>query len=220
MNEYDYEYEWDSKYCYPNSSVLKNRLGIQDAERLSEAERRVTAINILEIMYRPVRGRLDFKHLCAIHRAVFRDIFDWVGKPRTANNAKGNPFCMSNVIHEYADSIFNKLKADGYLLGKPAEEMPEALTWYLSEINVLHPFREGNGRAQRIFIGYLAQCAGYHVDFSDVSSKEMLEASVSSFDKEYDQTTAMFCRIISPITLQEQQAFRKRIGIDRAERER
>lgn len=216
MNRYDYEYEWDSKYCYPNSSVLKNKLGIQEAGILAEAERRITAINILEIMDKPVRGRLDFKHLCAIHRAIFLDVFDWAGKPRTVNISKGNPFCMSNVIHEYAESIFSKLKDDDYLLGKSADEMPEALTWYLSEINVLHPFRDGNGRAQRIFIEYLAQCAGYYVDFSDVSSKEMIEASVLSFDKEYDQMTAMFGSITSPITTQEQQAFRKRLGVDRA----
>jgi len=216
VNRYDYEYEWDSKYCYPNSSVLKNKLGIQEAGILAEAERRITAINILEIMDKPVRGRLDFKHLCAIHRAIFLDVFDWAGKPRTVNISKGNPFCMSNVIHEYAESIFSKLKDDDYLLGKSADEMPEALTWYLSEINVLHPFRDGNGRAQRIFIEYLAQCAGYYVDFSDVSSKEMIEASVLSFDKEYDQMTAMFGSITSPITTQEQQAFRKRLGVDRA----
>ena len=98
--------------------------------------------------------------------------------------------------------------------------MPDRLTYYLSEINVLHPFREGNGRTQRAFIEYLAQSAGYGVDLSDVSPDEMLEASVLSFDKDYGRMTAMFKRITFPITPQEQQAFRKKLGIDRAERER
>jgi cell filamentation protein len=220
MSEYDYEYERDSKYCYPDSLVLKNKLGIRDADKLAEAERRSTAFNILEIKNKPVRGRLDFKHLCDIHRVIFRDIYDWAGKPRTVNIAKGNPFCMSQVIPAYAEDIFAKLKSENFLLDTSADEMPERLTYYLSEINVLHPFREGNGRAQRVFIEYLAQCAGYYVDFSDVSGNEMVEASVLSFDKDYSTMIAMLRRIVSPITPQEQRAFCKKIGIDRRERER
>ena len=213
MNKYDYEYERDDRYCYPNSFVLKNKLGIQDADILAEAERRYTALNILEIKENPVRGRLDFKHLCAIHRAIFSDLYDWAGKPRTVNISKGNPFCMSHAIPGYAEVIFLGLKDEGFLLGKTSDEMPERLTYYLSEINVLHPFREGNGRAQRVFIEYLAQSAGYYVDFSDVDGEEMLEASALSFGKDYGKMIAMFRRILSPITLQEQQAFRKKLGI-------
>jgi cell filamentation protein len=219
MSGYDYEYEQDSRYCYPNSFVLKNKLDIHDAEALTVAEREITAVTIAGIMGKPVRGRLDFKHLCDIHRAIFRDIFDWAGELRTVNIAKGNPFCMSHAVPTYAEDIFTKLKGEDFLLNKSAEEMPERLSYYLSEINVLHPFREGNGRTQRMFIEYLAQSAGYYVDFSDVSSEEMIEASVLSFDKEYAKMNEMFRRILSPTTPQEQLAFRKKIGIDRAERE-
>jgi cell filamentation protein len=63
MSEYNYEYEWDSKYCYPNSFVLKNKLNIRDAKELAEAERRITALNLLEIKGKPVRGQFDLKHL-------------------------------------------------------------------------------------------------------------------------------------------------------------
>jgi cell filamentation protein len=212
-HDYDYEYEWDSSYCYPGSSVLKNKLEIRDAEVLVVAEREITAATIAGLMDKPVRGSLDFKHLCDIHHTIFRDIFDWAGKPRTVNIAKGNPFCMSHAIPGYAEDIFARLKGEDFLLGKPTDEMPERLTYYLSEINVLHPFREGNGRTQRVFVEYLAQSAGYYVDFSVVSSDEMVEASVLSFDKDYAMMTAMFRRILSPITPQEQQAFRKKVGL-------
>jgi len=127
---------------------------------------------------------------------------------------------MSHIILEYAEDIFSKLKGENFLFGKSADEMPERLTYYLSEINVLHPFREGNGRTQRAFIEYLAQSAGYDVDFSNVAPEEMIEASVLSFDKDLGMMKAMLERIISPITFQEQQAFRNKIGIDRIERER
>ena len=67
----------------------------------------------------------------------------------------------------------------------------------MSEINVLHPFREGNGRAQRLFIEYLADHAGYKVDFSDVTADEMIIASAESFARDYDKINAMFERITS-----------------------
>jgi cell filamentation protein len=220
MSGYDYEYEWDSRYCYPNSNVLKNKLGIMDGAALAVAEREITAATVAGIMDKPVRGKLDFKHLCGIHRAIFHDIFDWAGKPRVVNISKGNPFCMSHAIPGYAEDIFSKLKREEFLLGKAPDEMPERLTYYLSEINVLHPFREGNGRTQRTFVEYLAQSAGYYVDFSDVSGKEMIEASVLSFDKEYAKMNEMFRRITSPTTPQEQQAFRKKLGLGRTERGR
>lgn len=215
MSEYDYEYEWDSKYCYPNSFVLKNKLNIHDAKELVEAERRITSLNLLEIKEKPVRGQFDLKHLCDIHRVIFKEIYTWAGKLRTVNIAKGNQFCLSQHIDTYASNIFDKLKSENFLTDTKAEEIPERLTYYLSEINVLHPFREGNGRAQRVFIEYLARIAGFHVDFSTVSEKEMVEASALSFAREYDKMTVMFRRIVSPISQQEQQAFRKTIGINR-----
>jgi cell filamentation protein len=215
MSRYDYEYEWDNKYCYPNSFVLKNKLNITDAEALATAEREITAPRIAGIMDTPVRGKFDFKHLRDIHRAIFSDVYTWAGAPRTVDISKGNQFCLSRHIETYAIGIFTKLKEDSFLLGSTADEMPERLTYYLSEINVLHPFRDGNGRVQRIFIEYLAQSAGFDVDFSHVDGKEMIEASALSFAKEYEMMTNMFERILTPITKQEQQDFRNKIGIGR-----
>jgi len=213
MSRYDYEYEWDEFYCYPESYVLKNKLNITDGEALKIAEREITAVKIAYIKDNPVRGKFDLNHLRDIHKEVFGDIFDWAGKLRTVNISKGNQFCLSHHLENYAVDVFAKLKADNFLLEKTQGEMPERLTYYLSEINVLHPFREGNGRTQRIFIEYLAQCAGFYVDFSTVDSKEMIEASALSFGCEYEMMQDMFKRIVSPITQTEQQAFRKKIGL-------
>jgi cell filamentation protein len=219
-HENDYEYEWDVKYCYPGSFVLKNKFDIRNKEKLSEAERRTTGLNILEIMDTPVRGRFDFKHLKSIHRAIFQDMYVWAGIPRTVDISKGNPFCLSLHLESYAEGIFEKLKAENFLLGKTPDEMPGRLAYYLSEINVLHPFREGNGRTQRVFIEYLAQYAGFSVDFSQVNGPEMIEASVQSFFSKYGMMTEMFERILSPISPQEQQSFIKKIGLEPKKRER
>jgi len=219
MSKYDYEYEWDSRYCYPHSHVLKNKLSIYDAEALAEAERRITALNLLEIKGKPVRGGFDLKHLCDIHHAIFCDIFTWAGRIRTVNIAKGNQFCLCQHIESYASGIFAKLKSEHYLLHVNAAEISERLTYYLSEINVLHPFREGNGRAQRVFIEHLAQSVGFHVDFSTVTGKEMVVLSAQSFAGEYDGMIEMFRRIVSPISQQEQDAFRAKLGFGKKDEE-
>lgn len=74
--------------------------------------------------------------------------------------------------------------------------MPLRLAYYLSEINALHPFREGNGRTQRLFIEILAERAGYEVDFSEVSAEEMIQASADSFLLKYEQMNRLMQRIV------------------------
>jgi cell filamentation protein len=215
MSKYDYEYEWDNKYCYPNSPVLKNKLNILDAEALSIAEREITAVRIAEIMDKPVRGVFDFKHLKDINSAIFSDVYSWAGNPRTVDISKGNQFCLCKHIDVYAKGIFDKLKNESFLLNVTKNDIAYKLTYYLSEINVLHPFRDGNGRTQRVFIEYLAQCAGFDVDFSQVTGKEMIEASALSFIKEYDKMNDMFTRITSSISSEEQKVYRKKISVGR-----
>ena len=220
MSKYDYEFERVNAYCYPDSYVLRNKFDIRNAGTLNTAEREFTSVKLAYIKDNPIKGRFDLKHLRAIHRYLFCDIYDWAGELRTVNIAKGNQFC--NYIHlvTYADGIFTKLKAEKFLAKTSVDSLPERLAYYLSEVNVLHPFREGNGRAQRVFIEYLAQTAGYHVSFADVSDREMIEASASAFALDYDMMITMFRRITTPITPEEQKEFRIKIGLSRPAKSR
>ena len=79
MEQYYYEYEQDSIYCYPDSFILKNKLNIRDQETLEEAERNITALRILELKQKPPRGKLTFKYLQKLHKQIFGDIYDWAG---------------------------------------------------------------------------------------------------------------------------------------------
>jgi len=83
--EYEYEYEWDNYYCYPNSFVLKNKLGITEAKALKIAEQEITAVRIAGFKDKPVRGKFNLKHLCDIHKAIFGEVYEWAGKLRTVN---------------------------------------------------------------------------------------------------------------------------------------
>lgn len=193
MKNYEYDYEWDKEYCYPGSHVLINKLNIKDSEKLSVAEKEITSLKLAYIKKNPITGNFDLRHLQSIHKFLFEDIYPWAGELRHVNISKGNQFCLWQNIEEYADSIFGELKKESYLIS--SENIAHRLAYYLSEINVLHPFREGNGRTQRLFIEYLADNAGYHVDFSDVTPREMIVASAESFACDYEKINGMFQRI-------------------------
>lgn len=209
----NYSYEWDSKYCYPSSEVLKNKFNIKDSKKLEVAEREYTSLAIAEIKVNPIRGDFDLKHLQDIHSHIFRDIYDWAGEIRTVNISKGTHFYNHMYIIDGAKTIFNELKKENYLIGLSKDKIYERLGYYLSEINVLHPFREGNGRSQRVIIEYLAQAAGYNIDFSKVSSMEMIRACIDSFNCNYDKMTEIFVKITNPIGNREQEEFINKIAL-------
>lgn len=198
MGKKFYECEQDNSYCYQDSCILKNKLGIKNKEQLEEAERNITALRILQLKTGELRGEPNFKYLCKIHKHIFGDIYSWAGKIRTVDISKGNMFCNSQFILENAEDIFNRLKKENYLQDyKDVDKMSERLAYYLSEINALHPFREGNGRAQREFIIVLARRAGYVVDFSKISQEEMIQASEEAFYCDYRHMNDIFSRITS-----------------------
>lgn len=203
MRDYSYSYEWDREYCYPNSNVLINKLNIQDVDALHTAEREITSLRLAAAKVQPIKGKLNMRHLQKIHAYLFGDIYDWAGKLRHVNIAKGNQFCLAMNLDTYGTNLFKKLEQEHYLIGTK-EFVPHRLAYYFSEINVLHPFREGNGRTQRLFIEYLAAVAGFRVDFSTVSAEEMMAASADSFACDYDSIHRMFERITTPIPEEEQ----------------
>nr|WP_314459028.1 Fic family protein [uncultured Clostridium sp.] len=105
-------------------------------------------------------------------------------------------FCKVQFIKRQADEIFGQLKADNYLAAFSKDLFINKSAYYFSEINALHPFREGNGRTQREFIRELAIQRGYIIRFAEITAKEMLEASIDSFVCNYDKMEALFKKIL------------------------
>ena len=105
--DYQYEFEHDPVYCYPSSSLLKNKLNIREEESFREAEREITSIRIAQAMMNPIQGKFDAAHLKRIHRFLFGDIYTWAGKTRTVNISKGTPFCLHQYIDENLDILFS-----------------------------------------------------------------------------------------------------------------
>lgn len=176
---------FDSKYCYPNSNVLINHLNIRDAEKLHEAERKITLYRLTEIQASPIKGKFDFKHLQDIHRAIFQDIYPFAGRIREVAIAKSNLFCLPQFIRPMADEIFGKLHKDNCLRGLDKEVFIDRLAFYSGEINALHPFREGNGRTQRLFLQALSKAAGYQLLFAGMDQQMLLQADIEAMKGRY-----------------------------------
>lgn len=182
--EYDYFYEdeGDVEYCYPGTNVLKNKLGIRDLDVLHDAERDYSSVRQAELIIKGVTGDFSMKHLCSIHKQLFQDIYSWAGKIRTVDISKGTIFCLVQFIDSQFDDLYKKLKKENFLADiTDKKEMSVRLAYYLGELNMIHPFREGNGRTQRIYIEQLCLNNGrFEIDFSGATKDEMITASVMS----------------------------------------
>ncbi len=176
-------YDADETYCYPGTDVLRNKAEITDANELDAYEGELSTLRSIEILENPLVGQFDLALLQRIHFALFQDIYDWAGKIRTVDISRGNSrFANVRFIESAANEIFNKLARENWLKGLDAGHLSKRLAHYLSEINALHPFREGNGRVQRIFISHLSQAAGYQLDYSDLEQEQIYQAMELAFN--------------------------------------
>jgi cell filamentation protein len=176
-------YDADDTYCYPGTNVLRNKAEITNAEDLDAYEGELSTLRSIEILENPIAGKFDLTHLQRIHFALFQDVYDWAGKIRTVDISRGNSrFANVRFIESAANEIFNKLARENWLKELDADTLSKKLAHYLSEINALHPFREGNGRVQRIFISQLSQSAGYQLDYSDLEQEQIYRAMELAFN--------------------------------------
>lgn len=167
------------------NGVLKNKPGIEDAEKLRQYEYHTVAGAEVSLMQNPIKGNFDFAHLKKIHGKLFGEMYSWAGSPRTVDISKGDSlFAKSAMIESAGNKLFANLAKENHLKGLEQGEFANRAAHYLGEINALHPFREGNGRTQRVFMSQLAQNAGYNLSWKGVNREEMTMASIQSFNGE------------------------------------
>jgi cell filamentation protein len=209
----DYAYiDPDHLYTNPNTGVLRNLADITERDALFFFESVSVTKRLKELKNNPLSID-DSNALFAIHKYLFQDVYTWAGQRRLVEINKGGKQFFPTSHFDNAFIYIDKLLVDYRAIDKRDKPLiAEKLAEILDAVNYLHPFREGNGRTQRAFIEYLARASGYHIDFSGVSDKEMIEASAEAFAMNYDKMTAMFKRILSPITADERQAFNKLLG--------
>ena len=189
------KYEGQDHYLDPETGVLKNKLGIREEEELKAAEASLVAWRSYQLVEKPIQGRFDLNHLKAIHQHLFQDVYEWAGELRDIDLARDNSY-FANHRHliEASGLIFAKLAEENYLQGLDAADFSRRAADYLGEINALHPFREGNGRAQREFINHLAYNNGYLIDWTNISENDMIQASMESFHRRDNSKFDAFIR--------------------------
>ncbi len=191
---------FDNVYCYPGTEVLINNFNEHDPLALSQYERMYTGARIIDLLKKPIQGNFDLPHLKAIHKYIFQDIYPWAGETRRVNISKEILFCDAQFIDSTITKVFDELRKENYLRDCNEKNIAERAAYYLGEINAVHPFREGNGRAQREFIRELLIPLGFKVDYSLCEPKMMLYASINAFAGDYDLMTELFdkCIITKP----------------------
>lgn len=200
-------------YTLQDGLTLKNRLGATSHETLEAAETELFRNRRLDFAFgQGPKGQFDAEYLKAVHRHLFQDVYEWAGRTRdervmlsdgtiatepVLRKFDGKPFMDGALIEGALDRISEKLRNENYLRGLGREEFANRAASIMVELNGVHPFREGNGRTQRVFIGELAKDAGYKLDFSVVTRERMIQASITGNEKN-DQ--AMMQRLFNEIS--------------------
>ena len=137
--------------CYIGTTCLINKFGIKDEKKLSLVEGEITFAKGSELESNPILGNYDFQHYKAIHKYLFEDIYDWAGKIRNVDiSKKGTQFAKAEEIEELAGACFSRLKSENYFMNQDFKPFVNNIVDFYCVTNILHPFREGNGRTQRI----------------------------------------------------------------------
>ena len=150
--------------------VLENKLGLTDSAELVREEERISkkkAVNLFDFAILKLLSDGTYKTLAAIHKYLFEDIYDFAGELRTVNLAKGNfrfaPLMYLQAALENIDKM-------------PQSNFDEIVEKYV-EMNIAHPFREGNGRSTRIWLDHILKTEiGKVIDWSKVDKEDYLLA--------------------------------------------
>jgi len=183
-------------YLWQNDTVLKNRLGIHDAAQLRKAELSFSAARLATLELGPRNAGLPY--LCHIHRTLFQDVYSWAGELRTLDIWRDEtPFCHFEYIEKEGNALLAALEDEKGLADLPQADFVKRIAWYYCEINMLHPFREGNGRAQRVFFEQLALHAGYLLAWDSLSAEAWVAANQAGASGDVQLLEKAFASIVS-----------------------
>lgn len=181
FSRYDVYAVAGSRYCYPDTNILKNRFGLRNAAQLKKVEADISAVRQNDLLEHPIAGHFSSNHLCAIHRYLFGDVYPFAGRFRREDIMKGmTRFLSHQQIGVKLKELLGELRSEKLLRGIPTELFIKRIAYYFAELNYIHPFREGNGRATREYMRQLFLVNGYEVDWGAVSVEQFLHAMEES----------------------------------------
>lgn len=144
-------------YLWPGGDTLANKLGHHDRRALARDEAVLVTARTAELLTRPVPGPTSLGRLQAIHLYLFQDVYEWAGQLRTIDIIRGDTtFCHVRFLTTYAAEVFGDRVRSAALTATDTGTWLPAVAGLLGDVNALHPFREGNGRAQRALVDHVA----------------------------------------------------------------
>lgn len=175
-----YSLDASTDSCYDGTTCLINKLGIRDDKVLERVEAEITFAKSVLLERNSVIGNFDFEHFKEIHKFLFSDLYDFAGEIRTVDiSKKRTRFLSAGQIEQTAEKLFSKV-ASGVLDDLPFDEFVKEIATLYNEVNFLHPFREGNGRTQRIYFTQLIRKYGYDINFSDIDTDFLMIATIQA----------------------------------------
>lgn len=186
----------DGDIGYP---VLRNKVGANTYDELRVIEDEFAAVGALTLRQHGIPAAYDLDGLRAIHRHLFQDVYEWAGDLRTVNMRKGEPFAPPETIEPLMNGVADAMRETDLLRKIPEHNYAEALATIYNTINSAHPFREGNGRTQRLFVDALAAESGHHLDWTKVHGPLNDFASEKARGGDLTHLTAMFHAITSKL---------------------
>ncbi|EJF78875.1 Probable adenosine monophosphate-protein transferase fic [Candidatus Bartonella washoeensis] len=182
-------------YMYPKSKTLKNKYGIKDLDTFTARCAHDSAKAIINLREEALPENFNSAYLCSLHQRLFRNTFEWAGCTRNVpfTFADGTTavapvmkkithFAVGSEVEEGLNKLDQTLAAKNNLQGLTREEFTHEAAEIFAFLNYMHPFREGNGRTQRVFLENLAKAAGHKLEFSLVTKERMLLASVAAIE--------------------------------------
>lgn len=209
-------------YIDPETGILRNRVGARTQAELDEAEADLGFARLNRYLEtRPVRGTGDLEELRGIHRYLLEDVYDWAGEIRVVDLRKNipgaDPFMPVSLIQRGAGFVAEELRADRMLAGMSRDRFVDRLAHHYDQVNHLHPFREGNGRTQRVFWSRVAIDAGWQLDWRSVTGQVNDEACriAAGPDRNLNPLRKMFDEITSPADI-DARTDKARLGLQAA----
>lgn len=183
--------------CYPGTTVLINKPGLRSQEALDDAERVAVSFRSVEILRSSCENEFSFAFYCSLHEKLFGDIYDWAGKLRTVDlSKKGTTFFACENLAECGEKLFSRLAEANWFPGTDRDTLVSEVAEFYHDLNMLHPFREGNGRTQRLFIILLLRRAGYDIDFADCDTDALMIATIFAAQGVMDSLRSFFDKAI------------------------
>lgn len=192
-------------YLDPETGVLRNLVGARTKDALEDAEADLSFARLMQLMEHPPKATGDLAELRAIHRYLFQDVYEWAGQLRTVDirkDVEGAGFFLPvAMIDRAAGFAASELRDENMLRGLARDRFIERLAYHYEQFNYIHPFREGNGRTQRVFWNRITRDAGWQLDWRPVQGPANDRACRAASDQQdFAPLREMFSQIVTKAT--------------------